>query len=389
LSRLLYSRWSLLAGYLLLAGIASVQQWFLTRAIDPSDPYTHYNNYVIYRQSFAHLVGQQPLYTLYLGEHWDYFRYSPSFALAFGAFAWMPDLAGLLLWNVLNVSVLFVAWRMLPVADERITLAAGWFVAIEVMTALQNSQSNVLLAGLLILAFGLLERRYVAAATMMIVIAAFTKLFGLVALSLFLLYPQKGKFVLFSALWGLAIGLLPLLAVPPAQLVRLYQGWWNLLSIDYGQSAGLSVMAWLQSWFGVAPPNSVVGLAGVVIFCWPLLYVRRHRDLMFRLLFLCNLLIWVVVFNHKAESSSYVIAMGGVGLWFFSQEKTRLNTALAALAFVFTSLSPTDVFPRALSVVFFVPYAIKAVPCIVIWAKIMHELIAGSYRPRIALDKSG
>jgi hypothetical protein len=373
--RLLHSRWSLLAGYLLLAVMASVQQWFLSGAVDPSDPYTHYNNYVIYRQSFAHLVGQQPLYALYLDEHWDYFRYSPSFALAFGAFAWMPDLAGLLLWNVLNVSVLFLAWRLLPVPAERITIAAGWFVAIEVITALQNSQSNVLLAGLLVLAFGLLERRQVAAAAMMIAIAAFTKPFGLVALSLFLLYPQKGKFVLLSALWGIAIGLLPLVAVPPAHLVRLYQSWWNLLSIDYGQSAGLSVMGWLQSWFPVAPPNSVVGLAGIVLFCWPLLDVRRARDFRFRLLFLCNILIWVVIFNHKAESSSYVIAMSGVGLWYFSQQPARLNTALASLAFVLTSLSPTEIFPRALSEALFVPYAIKAVPCILIWAKITYELV--------------
>ena len=119
---LLYRRWSLLAGYLLLAVIASAQQWFLSHATDPSNPYTHYNNYVIYRQSFAHLVGQQEVYTLYLDEHWDYFRYSPSFAVSFGVFAWMPDLAGLLLWNVLNVSVLFLALRMLP----PLTSASRW-----------------------------------------------------------------------------------------------------------------------------------------------------------------------------------------------------------------------------------------------------------------------
>jgi hypothetical protein len=377
-SRLLRSQWPLLTGYVLLAAIASVQQWFLSRAFDPSDPYTHYNNYVIYRRSFAHLVGQQELYTLYLGEHWDYFRYSPSFALAFGVFAWMPDLAGLLLWNMLNVSVLLLAWRMLPVRDARITIAAGWFVAIEVLTALQNSQSNVLLAGLLMLAFGLLERKQVAVATLMIVIAAFTKLFGLVALSLFLFYPRKRSFIFFTVLWGAVIALLPLVAVPSAQLLRLYQSWWNLLSIDYGQSTGLSVMAWLQSWFRIAPPNNVVTLFAIVMLCWPLLQVRRYRDFAFRLLFLCNILIWVVIFNHKAESSSYIIAMAGVALWYFSQERTRLNTILVGLAFVFTSLSPTDLFPRTLSVAFFVPYAIKAVPCILIWAKVTYELLQSS-----------
>ena len=109
------SRGLLLAGYLLLAWIASLQQWSLKR---PGDPYTHYNNYVIFRQAFFHLLRHQDLYTQYLPEHWDYFRYSPSFALAFGVFFWMPDLAGLLLWNTLNAGVLFLGWLALPLGTN-------------------------------------------------------------------------------------------------------------------------------------------------------------------------------------------------------------------------------------------------------------------------------
>ena len=65
-----------------------------------------------------------------------------------------------------------------------------------------------------------------------------------------------------------------------------------------------------------------------------------------------------------------------MALWYFSQERSRLNIGpRAALAFVFTSLSPTDVFPRCAFGEFFVPYAIKAVPCILIWVKITYELV--------------
>jgi hypothetical protein len=367
---LLKSRGFLLAGYLLLAWIASVQQWALKR---PGDPYTHYNNYIIFRQAFFHLIGHQDLYTLYLTEHWDYFRYSPSFALAFGAFAWMPDLLGLLLWNTLNVGVLFLGWMALPIRDDRVKLAAAWFVAVETMTALQNAQSNVLIAGLLLLAFSFLERRQMAFASLMIVVAAFTKLFGLVAFSLFLLYPEKKKFILFSAAWGIVVGLLPLVVVSPAELVRLYASWWHLLSMDYADSTGLSIMSWLQSWFHLNPPKMIVALVGVALFCWPLTDVQRYRDFNFRLLFLCNVLIWVVIFNHKAESSTYVIAVCGVALWYFSRP-TRPNLVLVSVAFIFTCLSPTDVFPSSLSATFFVPYSIKAVPCILIWGKTIYEL---------------
>src|SRR5687768_13969374 len=136
------------------------------------------------------------------------------------------------------------------------------------MTALQNAQSNVLIAGLLLLAFSFLERRRTALASLMIVVAAFTKLFGLVAFSLFLLYPEKGKFVLFSALWVIVVGVLPLAVVSPAELVHLYQSWWRLLSMDYADSSGLSVMGWLQSWFRFNPPKTIVTLAGMALFCW-------------------------------------------------------------------------------------------------------------------------
>jgi len=396
---LLKSRGLLLAGYLLLAWGTAVQQWSLIR---PGDPYTHYNNYIIFRQSFVHLVRHLDIYTPYLLEQADYFRYSPSFALAFGAFAWIPDLPGVIVWNTLNAAVLFLGWMALPLPQYSwgppsggrpkpdptgptgydISVAAAWFAVIEVTTALQNAQSNVLIAGLLLLAFSFLERRRMALASLMIAIAAFTKLFGLVAFSLFLLYPEKKKFILYSALWGIVLGLLPLAVVPFAELVRLYESWWRLLSRDYAGSAGLSIMAWLKAWFHLDPPRTTVMLIGIALFCWPLLYVRRYRDFNFRLLVLCNVLIWVVIFNHKAESSTYVIAMCGVALWFLSQRMSGLNLALASLAFIFTSLSPTDLFPRSLKATLLVPYAVKAMPCVLVWLKITYDLTFGRQEAR-------
>jgi hypothetical protein len=57
------------------------------------------------------------------------------------------------------------------------------------------------------------------------------------------------------------------------------------------------------------------------------------------------------------------------------------------LAFVFTTLSPTDIFPRWVSVAFFVPYVVKVVPCVLIWAKITFDLVSrytAVRRPRFA-----
>ena len=130
----------------------------------------------------------------------------------------------------------------------------------------------------------------------------------------------------------------------------------------------------MQSWFHLNPPTIIVEGFGIALFCWPLIHVQRYRDFAFRLHLLCSVLIWVVIFNLKAESSTYINALCGVALWYFSRARNWLDLGLVGLAFIFTSLSPTDVFPASVSVAFFVPYSIKAVPCILIWGKIIYEM---------------
>jgi len=169
-------------------------------------------------------------------------------------------------------------------------------------------------------------------------------------------------------------------------LISLYESWWKLLSMDYGGSAGISVMGWLHSWFHFDPPKNLITLAGVITFCLPLLFVTRYDQFIFRWLFLCSILIWVIIFNHKAESATFIIAVCGIALWYFSQEKNTFNTTLLIFAFVFTCLSPTDLFPPAVRTNFLVPLVVKAVPCILIWIKIILELITASYRPKAALQ---
>ena len=87
------------------------------------------------------------------------------------------------------------------------------------------------------------------------------------------------------------------------------------------------------------------------------------------------LLIWMVIFNHRAEGPTFVIAMAGVVVWYGAGARTRGDTVLLALAFVFVSLSPTEVFPRWFRIGVVQHYAVKAVPCILIWARCMGELL--------------
>jgi hypothetical protein len=134
-------------------------------------------------------------------------------------------------------------------------------------------------------------------------------------------------------------------------------------------------MGWLNSWFNIDMNKNLVVLVGVIIFLIPFYRFSKFQNYTFKYLTLCSILIWIVIFNYKAESPTFIIAMTGVALWFVKSEKNIFNIVLLILAFVLTSLSPTDVFPRIIREEFLKPYSIKAFPCIIIWLKIVYDMI--------------
>jgi hypothetical protein len=342
---------------------------------NPLQELTYYTNYLIFKNSFLHLIHHQDLYQTFPAEHADLYKYSPTFALLMAPFALVPDFAGLLAWNLLNALVLFLAIWRLPIQAERKRLALIGFVLLEAFTSLSNSQSNCLLCGILIFAFLFLEKKQTGLAALMLVLSFYIKLFGLVAFVLFLFYPGKLKAALYSIGWFLLLGILPLLAISLTGLTDLYKSWWLLLANDHSISYGFSAMAWLHTWFGLTVPKNLLALSGLLIFCIPLIRYRQFASLTFRMLFLASVLLWVVIFNHKAESPSFVIAVSGVAIWFFCQRFTVVNIVLLVLTFLFTVLSATDLYPASVRDQLLVPYVVKVVPCIFVWIKVNYDLL--------------
>ena len=94
---------------------------------------------------------------------------------------------------------------------------------------------------------------------------------------------------------------------------------------------------------------------------------------------LASILIWTVIFNHKAESPTFIIAICGIAIWYFSKQRNWPDTILVITAFIFTSMSVTDIFPPFVRNHYFIPFVIKVAPCIFIWIKIMYELLFEDY----------
>jgi len=333
-----------------------------------------YNNYIIFQQSFHHLMEGKDLYKTYPHVYADLFKYSPTFALLFGIFAFIPPAAGLFFWNLLNAFLLLYAILLLPKPELKWKIGMLWFMLPELMTSIQNSQSNALIAGMIILSFALLERDRYFLACMSLILAVFIKPFAVAGIVLFLLYRGKGRLAGYTAFWFLCFLLLPLIIIDLPSLGFHYRKWMDLLGTDYSNYYGISVMGLLYSWFGVGVNKAIVILASWGLFMIPLVRIKRYTDPAFRLAILSSLLLWVVIFNHKAESPTFIIAISGVAIWFLSRPITRVNTVLAVLAMVFTSLSVTDLFPVSIRDGFFVPYCIKALPCLLIWFKILYDL---------------
>ncbi|MBA3828383.1 MAG: DUF2029 domain-containing protein [Taibaiella sp.] len=336
--------------------------------------YTQYNNYVVFKRSYFHLLNGEDLYTIYPEEQWDLYKYSPSFPVFMLPFAYLPDVVGLALWNILNALVLFFAIRMLPVSD-RARNGMLWFVLLELLTSLQSAQSNALLAGLIIMAYALLHKRKIGMAVLMLVLATIIKPYGAIGFCMFLFYPGKGKAILYSILWGAVVLALPLVLTTITQLTAQYHSWAQLIAADKSSSYGLSVMGWLHSWFGLSNINMYVMMAGILLFLLVLSRIGLYKNTTYQLYTLALMLMWIIIFNYKAESPTFIIAIAGAAIWYFPQAKATWRTVMIITVFIGSCLTPTDIFPPYVRQHLFNPYVVKAIPCIVLWFVIFIEVM--------------
>jgi hypothetical protein len=335
----------------------------------------HNNNFLIFRAASLHLLHGRDLYAAYPTEHFDFYKYSPTFALLFLPFALPPFLVGMLLWNALNAGTLYFAIG--AVLPRRTAVVARAIVFLDMLGSLQNAQSNALVAALIIFAFAAYERRHTVLGSLATAIGANIKVFPLAAASFAIFHPRKLR-VAFALLASLvALALLPLLVTPPSTLLTQYASWRAIESTD-ALARGFSVMQHLQLLLRLDLPNWPIQLLGVAVLVSPVL-VRRERwgEWGFRRLYLCSVLAFCVLFNHQAESPTFVIGVAGVAIWFASLEtRMRWQWTLLVLFVVGTVLASSDAMPEWLQRHLFDPYRLKTVPLLLVWIEMQRGLWA-------------
>ncbi|CAG5004038.1 hypothetical protein DYBT9275_03286 [Dyadobacter sp. CECT 9275] len=369
-----FSREKIILGvYILLSIVVGIQHY-------KGGP-AKFNNFQIFRAAFGHLVSHQNLHLEYPKEYFDLFLYHPSFCIFFAPFSLLPLPVSLMLWLVCCSAALFYAIRSLPLAHHR-KVFFWWFILFELVTSLHSQQTNPLIAAFGLLCFTFLEKGKTRWAALFPLLAFCIKGYGLIYAAMFLFYPRKGQYIGYSILWAAALALLPLPFTGTDHFLQVYRDWYTILIEDHQVNYGFSIMGLLKVWFPAFSPGDVteVQLAGVVLFgiTWLLcLYRKQYLTLEQRLLLLAYASLWVIVFNHAAESPTYVIAIPGVVL-FHIVNRERLNpwsTVLIVLVFLFCILAPTDVYPPSLRRNFFQPYLIKVIPCVLVWTVLQIQLL--------------
>ena len=346
-----------------------------------------FNNYNIYKNVYFHTINKLPLYKEYPLEYFDHNHYGPIFSLVIAPFALLPDYLGLPLWGLFNAGILSWAITQLPLKSTQIN-AVLWICFQEVLTALLGLQFNPMMTAFIILSFVYIEKAKDFWSAFFIVLGVFVKLYGIVGLAFFFFSKNKIKFILSLLFWSLVLFILPMLISSPEYIVQTYREWLERLVEKNNENTGLnsyqdiSLMGMVRRFFQDSSISNLPFLiGGVILFGLQYLRIKQYKEVSYRLMLLASVLIFTVIFSSGSESPTYIIAFVGVAIWFVIQPKpiSNLYISLFIFALILTSYSPSDLIPDYIKDNYIRPYALKALPCVLIWFAIVYEMLKNKF----------
>ncbi len=332
------------------------------------------NVWDIFHQGFAHLVKHKDLYLYYPAEYGDVYLYSPSFAVMFAPFSKLPYYIGYFLWNDLSMMLIpFLIYKLKWISEDKKSLIC-YIIIIDLLTCLQGTQTNPMIASMMLLSFLSFENKNYWIAAFAIAIGFYIKIFPVVAASLFILYPDKIKFLLRLLVAFIIIGALPLLFIKPSDLLWQYHNWVRELLQDQHDNDGISVIGLVGYNFGISDIGKVIiQLMGLCSFLCMFIRIRLYKSYMYRLFFLSAMLVWVALFNHAAEIYSYAISIIGIGIWYVCQPKNKWLDRYMLFFILVASVLSIDPTPKFISH-FMYDHSLKALPFLIMYLVIIYQM---------------
>lgn len=364
--------------------------WFLLPAVFAIIKYSlgtkAYNNYLIYKHVFLNVIRQANLYDFYPGRYLYQNHYGPSFSLIIAPFAFLPDAIGILLWCLANALFLFYAIKKLPLEPKAILVVMS-ISLLEMCGSIQSQQFNPMLCSWIILAFVHVMKGRIGIAAFFISGGLLVKLYGIVGL---LFTPFSGRYrsmIAWMIITLVILACIPMLYGGASFVLHAYVDWYhrllgknqeNIMTNFTDGMQDISAMGMVRRITGISSLSNMLFLfpAGVLTLL-PLLKRKYFDDNRFKLFYLAQVLIGLVIFSTSAESPTYVIAVTGFAIWYaaFGEDRPPWMKWMLVLLFLLTILSSTDVFPSYIRNTLIKPYALKALPCVLAWGVITVQLL--------------
>ena len=314
----------LLAGTLILAALITWQQFSLGK----------YNNFQIFISSFPHLLEGKDLYLFYPDQYLDVFLYNPSFAVLFAPFSYLPIWLGMFILASGSFLIYLYALGKLPVTNPA-RLFIFIFCLPDCINSLQHQQLNHINLAFMLLAFIMMLNNKQMQAALFTTILIFLKVYPAAIGLCFLFFPNKIKFLGWCIAWAAVLFILPAIFVGFDGLVMQYKNWFASLGADRTIeefSTALSLISINYQWLKNPLNPLAIQVTGLVLTLLPLLIKRKYfNNLTWQLTYLSAILLFIIVFNHAAESATYMLAVFGVALWYSVNVKTKLNTLILVL----------------------------------------------------------
>ena len=354
-----------------------------------------YSNYITFYQSFWHSISSSPLYIEYPIQR-DLFLYGIPFTALIAPFAFLPEPLGMVLWCLTNCGMLYYAITKLNL--KKWQLAVVVLVSVnDVFTAVLSQQYSIGITAMIIFSYILIEKEKDFWAALMIVLGTMTKLYGIVGLAFFLFSKHKMKFIVGVFVWSIVLFLLPMLYASPEYVIHSYKEWFERLVYknslnQFHINQNISLLGMLHRITGATFSDLWVILPGMLLFAAPYLRVSQFRNESFRFLYLSSALMFMVLFSTGTETYGYLTAMIAAGIWYVNTPTRNttpiLNLVLLIFCIILTSLSTTDIFPKSVKMEYVRPYALKALPCTLIWLKIVWEQLTQDFSSSLVISKN-
>jgi hypothetical protein len=241
-----------------------------------------------------------------------------------------------------------------------------------------NSQSNGVVLGLILWTLVFYQREKWHSAVFCILLTGFIKIFGLVLFTLFLFHRRHWLKISLSSIIQFAVLFsLPLFFVSWDYLISQYLRWFILLKSDGGYFVKYSVLGWMQSWFDLLPNKTLTLLFALCIQLILAFFIRQRKELI--IYYGLTWGVWVVIFNHMAESATFIIAVGSIVAFYLLIDKlTQVDVFLLVLVLLLTVLGPTDIYPRSFRFWIVETSQMKVFPVILVYLRMLQYLIRKS-----------